>query len=213
MVSKLGWSLPTATIILSSLIHLVSGDARDFPFFISEADYPGLQKWIFTLGFTMTGLVLMYYSWLIFLQNRKSSREYWMHVSLGMGIWVGANLCVMSFMDMYNHIEIHVATALNVFYFGLGWCIITHFALPNASLKGKRIRRISMVTGAIGLTGMIYAIRLGLKEYPEFVNGEWDFAKMQPWIDWAAPMEYLLAVSFIATIYSFESEIIGDEEE
>jgi len=213
MISKLGWSLPTATIVFSSLFHLISGDARDFPFFISEADYPGLQRWIFTLGFTMTGLVLIYYSWIIFSHNKNNARWYWLHVSLGMGIWVGANLSVMSFMNMYDHLEIHVATALNVFYFGLGWCIITHIALPNASISGKKIRRISMVTGTIGLVGMVYSIRLGLQKYPEFVNGDWDFVKMQPWIDWAAPMEYLLAASFIATIYSFENEIIGGEEE
>ena len=50
-------------------------------------------------------------------------------------------------------------------------------------------------------------------KYPEFVDGDWDMVKMQPYIDWAAPMEYLLAFSFIATLYSFENELNGDEEE
>lgn len=213
LVSKLSWSFPTATILLSSLLHIILGDARDFPFFISEADYPGIQRYIFTIGFSLSGLVLIYYSWLIFQSTKNTARWYWMNISLVMGIWVGGNLFVMSFYDMYDHIEIHVATALNVFYFGWGWCVITHIGLPKASDSGKRIRKISMVTGLIGLIGMVYSISVGLDKYPEFVNNEWDFEKMQPYIDWAAPMEYLLAFSFIATIFSFENEIIGDEEE
>ena len=59
----------------------------------------------------------------------------------------------------------------------------------------------------------LYSINLGLQKYPEFVDGDWDMVKMQPYIDWAAPMEYLLAFSFIATLYSFENELNGDEEE
>jgi len=213
LISRLGWSLPGITILLSSFIHLVSGDARDFPFFISEADYPGIQRWVFTLGFTLNGMVLMYYSWLLFTANRERARWYWMHISLMFGIWVGANLCVLSFMDMYDHIEIHVAAALNIFYFGLGWCVVTHIALKNASPTGKKIRYFSVCTAATGLFGLVYSINLGLQKYPEFVDGDWDMAKMQPYIDWAAPMEYLLAFSFIATLYSFETELNGDEEE
>ena len=50
---------------------------------------------------------------------------------------------------------------------------------------------------------MIWSISLGLEKYPEYVDGNWDLDKMQPWINWAAPME----VPFGIFIY-FHSKII-----
>lgn len=213
LLAKLGWILPTITIILSSAIHLVSGNYRDFPFFISESDYPGLERYVFTIGFFVTGIVLMYLSWRLFEVNKTSARWYWMHLSLFSGIIVGANLVLMSFWDMYDHLALHITTALNVFYFGLAWCVLTHLAMKDASNKSKNLRYLSISLGFISLIGMTYSINLGLIENPEFINGNWDMEKMQPWINWAAPMEYLLALSFILTLKSFESDILPNEEE
>ena len=213
LLARLGWVLPALTISLSTLVHIISGDYRAFPFFISEADYPGLQRIIFTGGFTLTGLVLIYLSWRLFLVNKNHTRWYWMHLSMLSGIFVGINLIIMSFMDMYDHVELHVATALNVFHFGLAWGVLTHLAMNNARPKSKRLRYISISLGFIAFVGMSYAISLGLKVYPEYIDGNWDFDKMQPWINWAAPMEYLLATSFMFTLASFESDIIPKEEE
>jgi hypothetical protein len=213
LLAKLGWILPSITIILSSAIHLVSGNYRDFPFFISESDYPGLERYVFTIGFCVTGIVLMYLSWRLFEVNKTSARWYWMHLSLFSGIFVGANLAMMSFWDMYDHLTLHITTALNVFYFGLAWCVLTHLAMKDASKKSKNLRYLSISLGFISLVGMTYSINLGLIENPEFINGDWDMEKMQPWINWAAPMEYLLALSFILTLKSFESDILPNEEE
>ena len=38
-------------------------------------------------------------------------------------------------------------------------------------------------------------------------DGNWDLDKMQPWIDWAAPFEYLMVFSFMVTLKSFEHEL------
>ena len=54
VIARLGWTLPAITVILSSLTHLLLGDYRAFPFLISEADYPGLQRYIFTIGFFLS---------------------------------------------------------------------------------------------------------------------------------------------------------------
>ena len=37
------------------------------------------------------------------------------------GIFVGGNLALMAFWDMYDHLTLHITTALNVFHFGLAW--------------------------------------------------------------------------------------------
>jgi hypothetical protein len=213
LIPRLGWVLPALTIILSTLIHLLSGDYRAFPFFISEADYPGLQRLIFTGGFALTGIVLIYLSWRLFQVNKNHARWYWMHLSMLSGVFVGANLTIMAFMDMYDHLEVHIATALNVFYFGLAWGVFTHLAMEDASNKSKNLRYLSISLGFISLVGMTYSINLGLKEHPDFIDGNWDMDKMQPWINWAAPFEYLLAASFMLTLASFEGAIFPKEEE
>ncbi len=213
LLARLGWALPAMTILLSTLAHIMSGEYRAFPFFISEADFPGIQRIIFTTGFTLTGIVLIYMSWRLFQVNKNHTRWYWMHLSMLSGIFVGVNLIIMAFMDMYDHLEAHILSAVNIFYFGLAWGVLTHLAMKDASDKSKNLRYMSISLGFISLIGMTYSINLGLIENPEFVNGDWDMDKMQPWINWAAPFEYLLATSFMLTLASFGADINPIEEE
>lgn len=212
LAAKLGWLIPALTIGLSTLVHLLSGDSRAFPFFISEADYPGLQRVIFTAGFVIAGIVLIYVSWRLFWLNRKRGRWYWMHLSMLCGTFVGANLAIMAFMDMYDHIELHVLTALNVFHFSLAWGVVTHLGMKNGNQRGKNLRYLSITLGFIAFIGMSYAMGLAVKAHPEFLDTD-DLNLIQPWINVAAPMEYLLAISFMLTLGSFSADMNPDDEE
>ena len=212
LAAKLGWLIPALTIGLSTLVHLLSGDYRAFPFFISEADYPGLQRVIFTAGFVIAGIVLIYVSWRLFWLNRKRGRWYWMHLSMLCGTFVGANLAIMAFMDMYDHIELHVLTALNVFHFSLAWGVVTHLGMKNGNQRGKNLRYLSITLGFIAFIGMSYAMGLAVKAHPEFLDTD-DLNLIQPWINVAAPMEYLLAISFMLTLGSFSADMNPDDEE
>ena len=40
-LARMGWLMPLLTVVFSMSVHLLSGNARDVPFFISESDYPG----------------------------------------------------------------------------------------------------------------------------------------------------------------------------
>ena len=211
-VARLGWSIPLATVLLTSTIHIISGNYRDFPFFISEADYPGLERIIFKVGFFLNGLVLIYVSWLIYSSCKSRSRWYMIHISGMLGALVGINLSLMAIWDVYDYERLHVFTASNVFQLGLVWGIVTHIGLPDADISNKRLRYISISTSILAFLGMIYSISLGLEKYPEFVDGNWDLDKMQPWIDWAAPLEYLMVFSFMLTLKSFEQELEHKEE-
>ena len=211
MVARLGWSIPLATILLTSLIHIISGNYRDFPFFISEADYPGLERIIFKLGFFINGLVLIYVSWILFKACKPRARWYMMHVSCVTGILVGINLSLMAVWDIYAYEKLHVFTASNVFQLGLVWGVATHLGLPDANIDGKKMRYISISSSIIAFIGMFYAVGLGLQKYPEFTEGNWDMEKMQPYINWAAPFEYLMVFSFMLTLKSFENELDREE--
>ena len=213
MAIRIGWSLPLATVLLTSIIHIISGNYRAFPFFISEADYPGLERVVFKFGFFITGLILIYVSYVLFNSCRGRARWYWIHISGILGAIVGVNLSLMAIWDIYDHERLHVITASSVFQFGLAWGVVTHLALPNASKFNKKMRYFSISFAFLAYLGMIYSINLGLQEYPEFVEGKWDFNKLQPWINWAAPLEYLMVFSFMMTLASFEDEIqkgVGD---
>lgn len=207
MAARLGWSIPLATVLLTTLIHIISGNYRDFPFFISEADYPGLERIIFKLGFFINGLVLIYVSLLLFKACKSRARWYLMHVSCVTGILVGINLSLMAIWDIYDHEKLHIFTASNVFQLGILWGVATHIGLPDANIDGKKIRYISISSSIIAFIGMFYAVGLGLQKYPEFTEGNWDMEKMQPYINWAAPFEYLMVFSFMLTLKSFEHEL------
>ena len=207
MVARFGWSIPLATVLVTTLIHIISGNYRDFPFFISEADYPGLERIIFKLGFFINGLVLIYVSLLLFKACKSRARWYLMHVSCVTGILVGINLSLMAIWDIYDYEKLHIFTASNVFQLGILWGVATHIGLPDANIDGKKIRYISISSSIIAFIGMFYAVGLGLQKYPEFTEGNWDMEKMQPYINWAAPFEYLMVFSFMLTLKSFEHEL------
>ncbi len=118
----------------------------------------------------------------------------------------------MAIWDVYDYERLHVFTASNVFQLGLVWGIVTHIGLPDADIRNKRLRYISISTSILAFLGMIYSISLGLEKNPEFVDGNWDLNKMQPWIDWAAPLEYLMVFSFMLTLRSFEQELENKED-
>jgi hypothetical protein len=49
-IARIGWLLPAIIAPMAMIVHIVSGNSRAFPIFISESDYPGLERWIFTIG-------------------------------------------------------------------------------------------------------------------------------------------------------------------
>ena len=56
----------------------------------------------------------------------------------------------------------------------------------------------------------MYAMTSAIKQHPSFLETN-DMDLIQPWVNWAAPMEYLLVLSFILTLKSFEIDIQGQD--
>ena len=67
---RVSWLLPALTVPLAMVIHLLNGNSRDFPIFISEADYPGVERWVFTIGLALSGIIQMIFSYRMWLQPR-----------------------------------------------------------------------------------------------------------------------------------------------
>ena len=67
---RASWLLPALTVPLAMVIHLLNGNSRDFPIFISEADYPGVERWVFTIGLALSGIIQMVFAYRMWLQNQ-----------------------------------------------------------------------------------------------------------------------------------------------
>lgn len=209
LIARMGWLLPAIIIPVSMLIHLISGNSRDFPFFISESDFPGLERWVFTIGMTISGLVQMLFAYRMWYSMRDDGRRKLMHCTLACGLITGANLTIMAFANMYDYILIHVITASIVFQFGMLWALLAHLSLPKANKKGRAIRYWSLVIALFSYIIMTFSISRAIKELDNYgLENDTIFTlnSIQDAVDVAAYAEYGLFIGLVLALYSFESD-------
>ncbi len=214
-IIRTSWLLPSIVVPASMLIHMVLGNSRDFPFFISEADFPGLERWIFTLGLAVSGLVQMLFAYRMWREYQKVKPSKLLTISLICGLFTGSNLFVMSFANMYDHLMLHIITASMVFQVGMVWAVISHLAIPSANPRGKRIRRLSILVSGASYFVMNQAIVKavnGLDEYGLEDDTIFTLEIIQDSIAVAAYAEYALFVGLILCLYSFEQDFLSLSE-
>lgn len=206
---RYSWTIPLSTLILSMSIHWFSGDARTFLIYISEADYPGLQRIVFTTGLTITGLIYSFLSYKIYLNFEESSpRKYLLIISTIGGVYIGINLVAMSFLDMYDHFSGHILTALTVFYGGMIWGLAIHFSLPKSSTRIKSIRLGSVLLSVLGFITMTVAYNKAAQELGKAVILYEEMNLVQhPYLDIAAIGEYALVFGFFMILFSIELDV------
>ncbi|MBT5254342.1 MAG: hypothetical protein HOL72_01090 [Euryarchaeota archaeon] len=219
-LARLGWAVPAVTLSLAMLIHWLSGDARAVPFFISESDYPGLQRIIFTSGVFISGFIICTVSFRMWWTQRQDCRPKLLFISMLCGFYTGINISLMAFANMYDFLELHVFTALGVFQVGMAWALVSHFALPNAQKKGKMMRWLAMVVSFISFNVMSATLAGAVKGMTtaERQDALTQLTPLQSAIDIAAPAEYFLVIGLFIALASFESdmqvkEIIGQDSE
>ena len=206
---RYSWTIPLSTLILSMSIHWFSGDARTFLIYISEADYPGLQRIVFTTGLTITGLIYSFLSYKIYLNFEESSpRKYLLIISTIGGVYIGINLVAMSFLDMYDHFSGHILTALTVFYGGMIWGLAIHFSLPKSSTRIKSIRLGSVLLSVLGFITMTVAYNKAAQELGKAVILYEEMNLVQhPYLDIAEIGEYALVFGFFMILFSIELDV------
>ena len=219
-LARLGWAVPAVTLTLAMLIHWLSGDARAVPFFISESDYPGPQRIIFTSGVFISGFIICTVSFRMWWTQRQDCRPKLLFISMLCGFYTGVNISLMAFANMYDFLELHIFTALGVFQVGMAWALVSHLALPNAQKKGKMMRWIAMIVSFISFNVMSSTLANAVKGMTsaERQDALIQLTPLQSAIDIAAPAEYFLVIGLFLAIASFESdlqvkEIIGQDSE
>lgn len=208
---RMGWLLPLLTVFSSMTVHAFSGNARDIPFFISEADYPGLERWIFTTGLTLSGIILC------IIANRFKTlftvfeKPKMQRFSFLAGLTTGTSLVVLAFANMYDVLALHCVFAILVFGGGLAWGGSTHLLLDSKDREQRTLRRVAFSLALLGfvimntaITGYIVMNRSKLSESASLSTRLND---IQAAIDFAAPAEYLLFLGLVLTLASFDSDV------
>ena len=213
---KLAWTVPLCSIIAAVGIHVALGNARDVPFFISEADYPGLERFVFTIGLFVSAVFHFLLTLRLNALFKDIARRKILRTATILGIASSTHLAVLAFANMYDHLALHVYTSLVVFHGGFTWAILAHFSLPHPNRTGRMMRLVSLFIAFVSLITMTVAMSRGIEEQrhayeiqPEMIPLD----DLQPWIDVAAPAEFILFFSLLGCLASFSWDIVNHADQ
>ncbi len=205
MLIRLGWLLPLATVVTSMSIHAFSGNARAIPFFVSESDYPGPERVVFTTGLAITGLVICILAYRFSLMVEEQDSK-WNRISLSSGILSGLSLSVLAFANIYDALLLHVITTILVFVGGFVWGASMHKRDSNDVSPDSKLRKAGLWMTGLGILTMNLSVGVYVfwkRDSLELLDPQFDILnQIQPAINIAAPAEYLLIVGLMVTLAS-----------
>lgn len=210
-LARMGWLMPLLTVVFSMSVHLLSGNARDVPFFISESDYPGVERWIFTSGLAINGVILSILSYRFKKMFHASKQPNRVRLSFYSGLITGVSLFVLAFANMYDFLFLHCVAAFFVFGGGLVWGGSTHLLFDSTNSEGRTLRRIGLVLALLGFIVMNLSLTayLLLNRDDLTKNGSLRLTlnELQPAIDFAAPAEFILFLGLVITMASIDWDL------
>lgn len=205
MLIRLGWLLPLATVVTSMSIHAFSGNARAIPFFVSESDYPGPERVVFTTGLAITGLVICILAYRFSLMVEEQDSK-WNRISISSGILSGLSLSVLAFANIYDALLLHVITTILVFVGGFVWGASMHKRHSKDTSPDSKLRKAGLWMTGLGILTMNLSVGFYVfwkRESLDLLDPQFDILnQIQPAINIAAPAEYLLIVGLMVTLAS-----------
>jgi len=212
LFGRLSWGFPALSITLAMLVHGLGPNRRAFPFFISESAHPaGPEGWIFMLAIIFSGLLIIVAAWRLYVNTKDFAiRPKVAFAAMITGVFTGASMFLVGVFDIYSSMELHVFTALSLFYAAMAWGILNHFAI-----YGKKHPRYKMRLTYLGMAifchlVMTYTMGQAILENPEALMPPLDLNPVQHWVHWAALAEYGFLASFLLLLSTYQSEISGD---
>lgn len=214
LLIRLGWLLPLATVVTSMSIHAFSGNARAIPFFVSESDYPGPERIVFTTGLAITGAVICFLAYRFSLMVKEQDSK-WNRISLFSGILSGLSLSVLAFANMYDALLLHSITTILVFVGGFIWGVSMNIMHSNVVSQTPKLRKAGLWMSGLGI--LIMNLSLGVyifwkRESLDLQDPQFEMLnQIQPAINIAAPAEYLLIVGLMMTLASIGRDFQSNE--
>ncbi len=210
MLIRLGWLLPLTTVVTSMTIHAFSGNARAIPFFVSESDYPGPERMVFTTGLAITGVVICILAYRLSLMVREQDSKL-KRISLPFGILSGLSLSVLAFANMYDALLLHTITTVLVFVGGFIWGVSMHIMHSNVVFQTSKLRKAGLWMTGMGILTMNLSLGAYIfwkRESLDLVNPQFEILnQIQPAINIAAPAEYLLIVGLMVSLASIGRDL------
>ncbi|MAM36390.1 MAG: hypothetical protein CL988_04390 [Euryarchaeota archaeon] len=209
---QIGWILPLVSVVCSMTIHAASGHARDFPFFVSESDYPGLERWFFTIGLAMTSPIICLLSHRVNVRF-KTERTAVHEVSFFAGLATSVSLFVLALANMYDQLFLHSLASIGLFVGGFIWGVSTHSIYTSNNLSAQKLRRVGLWSTLVGflvmnLSLLFYVLVLMLlSEFSTDYSTMEMLNQLQPAINLAAPAEYLLIIGLMITLASIGKDL------
>lgn len=212
LFARLSWLFPVVTVNLAMIIYALGPNHRASPYFISESAHPsGPEGWIFLLAMTFTGLLLIITACRLYDNTKDIAiRPKVTFMAMLIGVFSGSNMILVGVFDIYSSLDLHVITALNLFYGSLGWGILCHFGIYGNQNSRSRMRLYYLGAAILCHLVMSYTMMQAFLENPEALTPPIDLNLVQHWVRWAALAEYGFFISFLLLIASYESEISGE---
>ena len=216
LLLRAAWMTMLFTCTVSMMIHALSGNSRAIPFFISESDYPGLERIVFRCGLNAAGLMLcclalrLPYA-LDLSQNARLSK-----MARASGLITGISTILLSWFSMHTHLLIHCILASITFVGAYVWAYTMHASRSNNPGLGHAKRRIWLTLGGLSYVVMNIALAKSVRQLvfeQGLTKGTEVMNLAQTSINIAAPAEYLFFFSVIMMLASFDHDLAEARQE
>lgn len=216
LLLRTAWMTMLCACAVSMAIHALSGNARAMPFFISESDFPGLERIVFRGGLNATGLMLCCLALRLPHALDLSQHTRLRTIAMTSGFITGISTILLSWFSMHEHLLIHVIFASITFVGAYVWSYTMHASRSHKQGTGYAKRRVWLAIGGLSYLVMNLALaqsvrRLvfeqGLTQGTEVMN------LAQSSINIAAPAEYLFFFSVVMMLASFDHDLVEARQE
>ena len=198
---RAAWLVPLISVLASMSVHHARGVANAPIIFISQADYPGPEALIFTLGLTVSGV---WQAWTVWAMTRAAPRPW--SLERVVGLLAAGCVVAMANRSMYSHLDAHILAATGIFLFGWIWLwLVQRRSRRLGASAGTAQRQMALWCVGIGFVMLFVGVAVALNVDPNVALPTEGAG--HPWWSVAAVAEYLLVAGLWWGIATMEMDV------
>jgi len=199
---RVAWLLPLVTVLASMAVHRARGVATAPIIFISQADFPGPEALIFTLGLTLSGV---WQAWTVWAMTQTAPRPW--SLERVVGLLAAGCVVAMANRSMYTHLNPHILAAIGIFFFGWIWLSLVQRRLRSSgAIRGLAQRQWALWCVGTGIAVHFIGAAIALLVNPDLTLPTANAG--HPWWTIAALGEYLLVGGMWWGIAALEQDVV-----
>lgn len=183
---RLAWIIPMVSVLASMTVHHLRGAAIAPLIFISQADMPGPEAIIFTLGLSISGA---WQAWTVWVMTADEPNPW--SPERCVGLLASISVIAMANRSMYSHLDAHILAALGIFVFGWAWLgLVQRRSRRMGANRGVSQRQFALWCVGLGFMAQNIGVAVALQVDPNVALPTANAG--HPWWSVAALGEYLL---------------------